>query len=200
MPEMPEVAGEETAGETMGRVLEGYYANNARKLRRVVDRILLKFGGLYNKDRDDFYSLANEVFVDAMRRHDGRQSFDGFLYSCLKYKILSEMTRRNRGKRKADRMALSLDAPVGDEEGCTLGELIADSFDMEEEAFGELDVIAFKLECYLKRLSKRQKKVLELLSLCYKAEEIRKMLYMTQKEYTDALAGIRSYENIKILL
>lgn len=184
----------------MEQILMKYYADNARKLHRVVDKILFKFGGLYGKDKDDFYSLANEVFVDVMKRYDGEQSFDGFLYSCLSNKIMSEITKRNREKRKADRMALSLDAPVGDEEGCTLGELIADSFDMEEEAFGELDVIAFKLECYLKRLSKRQKKVLELLSLCYKAEEIRKMLYMTQKEYTDALAGIRSYENIKILL
>lgn len=166
----------------------------------MVDRILSRFGGIYGKDKDDFYSLANEVFVDAMRRYDGEQSFDGFLYSCLSNKVKSEITRRNREKRMADRMALSLDAPVGDEGGCTLGELVADSFDMEDEAFGELDVIAFKLECYLKRLSKRQKKVLELLSLCYKTEEIRKMLYMTQREYTDALAGIRSYENIKILL
>lgn len=57
----------------MDQVLNEYYANNARKLRRVVDRILLKFGGLYNKDRDDFYSLANEVFVDAMGRYDGVQ-------------------------------------------------------------------------------------------------------------------------------
>lgn len=97
---MPGVAKGETMGETMGRVLEGYYADNARKLRRVVDRILLKFGGLSNKDMDDFYSLANEVFVDAMGRYDGAQSFDGFLYSCLSNKIKSEITRRNRGEAK----------------------------------------------------------------------------------------------------
>lgn len=181
-------------------LLDSYYADNAKKLRKVVDRILFKFGGLYGKDKDDFYSLANEVFFDAMGRYDGEQSFDGFLYSCLSNKIKSEITRRNREKRKADRMSVSLDAPVGDGDGSLLGELIADSFDMEEEAFGELDAVAFKLERYLKRLSRRQKKVLELLSLCYKADEIRKMLYMTQREYTDALAGIRSYENIKIIL
>ena len=181
-------------------ILDSYYADNAKKLHRTVDKILFKFGGLYGKDKDDFYSLANEVFVDVMKRYDGIQSFDGFLYTCLSNKIMSEMTRRNREKRKADRMSVSLDAPVGDEDGSLLGELIADSFNMEEEAFGELDVVAFKLERYLKRLSRRQKKVLELLSLCYKADEIRKMLYMTQREYTDALAGIRSYENIKILL
>ncbi len=184
----------------MEQVLNAYYANNANKLHKMVDRILSKFGGLSDKDRDDFYSLANEVFVNVLKRYDETQSFDGFLYSCLSNKIKSEITRRNREKRKADRMALSLDAPIGDDENSTLGELIADGFDVEKEAFGELDAVAFKLERYLQRLSRRQKKVLELLSLCYKAEEIRKMLHITQREYVDMLDGIRAYENIKILL
>ena len=120
----------------MDQILYTYYADNARKLRRVVDRILLKFGGLSNKDMDDFYSLANEVFVDAMGRYDGAQSFDGFLYSCLSNKIKSEITRRNRGKRKADRMALSLDAPVGDDDGYMLKDLVAGSYDIESDIFG----------------------------------------------------------------
>ena len=77
-------------------VLNAYYANNARKLHMVVDKILLKFGGLSDMDKEDFYSIANEVFADAMRRYDNGQSFDGFLYSCLSNRIKSEMTRRNR--------------------------------------------------------------------------------------------------------
>jgi len=184
----------------MEQILNAYYADNARKLHRVVDKILSRFGGLYGKDRDDFYSLANEVFVDVMKRYDGEQSFDGFLYSCLSNKIMSEITKRNREKRKADRMSVSLDAPVGDEDGCLLKDLIADSHDIESELFGEVNAMAYKLERYLERLSKRQKKVLELLSFCYKVEEIRGMLHMTQREYEDALGCIRSYENIKILL
>lgn len=181
-------------------ILIAYYAGNAKKLHRAVDRILSKFGGLSGRDMDDFYSLANEVFVDVMKRYDGAQSFDGFLYSCLSNKIKSEMTRRNREKRKADRMALSIDAPVRDDDGCTLGELTADGFNMEEEVFGGINTLAFKLERYMERLSNRQKKVLELLSLCYMASEICEMLHMTQREYADALDGIRAYENIKILL
>ena len=43
----------------MEQILSAYYENNARKLRGTVDKILLKFGGLSDKDRDDFYSLAN---------------------------------------------------------------------------------------------------------------------------------------------
>lgn len=184
----------------MEQIINAYYADNARKLHSVVDKILLKFGGLSNKDRDDFYSLANEVFVDALKRYDGIQSFDGFLYSCLSNKIMSEITRRNREKRKADRMAVSIDAPVGDGDGCTLGELLADGFDMENEIFGGINAVAYKLERYLRMLSKKQKKVLELLSFCYKASEIQEALGMTQKEYADELAGIRCYEKIKILL
>lgn len=182
------------------QILNSYYADNARKLRRAVDRILFKFGGLAGKDTDDFYSLANEVFADALRRYDGIQPFDGFLHVCLSNKIMSEMTRRNREKRRADRMAVSLDAPVGDEDGCNLEDLIADSFDLEKEIFGEVNSLAVKLERYLEKLSRRQKEVLRLLSDCYRASEIQKALHMNKREYADELAIIRSYENIKILL
>lgn len=54
----------------MEQMLKAYYADNARKLHKTVDKILLKFGGLSDKDMDDFYSLSNEVFVDVMRRYD----------------------------------------------------------------------------------------------------------------------------------
>ena len=64
----------------MEEILMAYYADNAKKLRKMVDKILSRFGGLSDKDRDDFYSLANEVFVEAMRRCDDFQAFDVFLH------------------------------------------------------------------------------------------------------------------------
>ena len=82
------------------QILDTYYADNARKLHRVVDKILFRFGGLSSKDTDDFYSLANEVFADVIRRYDCEQSFDGFLYSCLSNRIMSEITKRNRESAK----------------------------------------------------------------------------------------------------
>ena len=182
------------------RILDTYYADNARKLHRVVDRILSKFGGLTYKDTGDFYSLANEVFVDAIRRYDETQSFDGFLYSCLSNKIMSEITRRNREKRKADRMCISLDAPVGDKDGLTIGDILTDDFDIEKEIFGEISAVTSKLEKYLAMLYRKQRALLELLSYCYRAAEIQKILHMTQKEYADTLEGIHSYEKIRILL
>lgn len=182
------------------QILDAYYANNAKRLHRMVDRILFKFGGISEKDADDFYSLANEVFADVIRRYDESQPFDGFLYSCLYKKFCSELTRRCREKRRADRMSISLDMPIGDEDSLTIGDILADNFDMEKEIFGEINTLTFKLEKYLAMLSKKQRVVLKLLSYCYKAAEIQKILHMSQKEYADMLECIRSYEKIKILL
>ena len=184
----------------MEQIINSYYVDNAKKLHGMVDRILIKFGGLSGKDKDDFYSLANEVFVDVLKRYDGIQPFDGFLYACLSNKIMSEITKRNRYKRKADRMAVSIDTPVSEDNDYTIGDMLADGFNMEEEVFGEISAVTFRLERYLERLSQRQREVLELLSCCYEAMEIQKILHMTPKEYENALGNIRSYENIKLLL
>lgn len=176
-----------------------YYANNAQKLRRIVDKILLKFGGLSEKDRDDFYSLANEVFVDAMDRYDKAQSFDTFLFSCLSNKIKTEITRRNRYKRKADSMSVSIDTPIGDEEDATLGDMIADSFDMDKIIFGEENSKSMKIEQYLARLTKLQREVVSLLAASYGAGEIQETLKISRREYSDAMRGIHSYENTSLL-
>lgn len=186
--------------EAIEELLENYYSNNARKLHRMVDRILLRFGVLGYKDMDDFYSLANEVFTDILKRYDISRSFDAFLYSCLTNQIMSEFTKRNRDKRKVDRMSMSLDSPIGDEDGLTIGDILAGSFDMEKEIFGDVNAVTFKLEKYLATLSRKQKKILELLSYYYRAAEIQELLHITQKEYEDALDCIHSYEKIKILL
>ena len=89
----------------MEAILNSYYANDAKKLHIMVDKILVRLK-FYDVDNEDFYSLANEIFVDVIRRYDGKQDFNGFLYSCLMNKFKTEMTRRNRQKRQADRMAL----------------------------------------------------------------------------------------------
>lgn len=181
-------------------LLEAYYADNAKKLHKTVDRILLKFGGLSEKDRDDFYSLANEVFVDVMRRYDETQPFEGFLYSCLSNKIMSEITRRNREKRRADRMCTSLDATDENEE-CSLLDFIPSDFDTFDEAVREQKNGQYcdKVQQYISRLSNRQVSILNLLVDGYQSNEIRQILEISPKEYYDSMQAMRSYENVKIL-
>ena len=184
----------------MEQILITYYANNAKKLHKVVDKILLKFGGLSDKDLDDFYSLANEVFVDVMKRYDDSQSFDAFLYSCLLNKIKTEVTRRNREKRKADRMSISIDTPIGDDENSTIGDMIADDFCIEKELFeGNEEGYSKKMLLYLNSLSNLQKEVLRLNIAGYLPGEIREELHISEKEYADCYAAIRSYKNTKCI-
>lgn len=191
----------ETVSALQSDILNTYYADNAKKLHKTVDRILCRFGGLSGKDTDDFYSLANEVFADVMKRYDYKQSFDGFLYSCLSNKIMTEITRRNREKRKADRMSVSLDTPVGDGDGLTIGNMIADGFDTFEEVSKRQGNGQYqdKIQQYISRLSNQQVNILNLLVDGYEPYEIRKILEISPKEYTDNLQAMRSYENIKVL-
>lgn len=182
-------------------ILESYYADNAKKLRRTVDKILSKFGGLTGKDTDDFYSLANEVFVDVLKRYDPEQPFDGFLYLCLSNKIMSEITRRNREKRKADRMCTSLDATNDNDEQCSLLDFIPSDFDTFDEAVKMQGNGQYqdKARQYISRLSNRQVGILNLLMDGYRPGEVREILDITAKEYSDDMQTMRSYENVKIL-
>ncbi len=184
----------------MEQILMMYYADNAKNLHRLVDKILLKFGGLSNKDMDDFYSLANEVFVDVMRRYNPLQSFDGFLYSCLLNKIKTEITKRNREKRKIEKLCISIDTPLPEDEHITLKEVIADSFDIEKELFEECEEgYSNKTVLYLSKLSKLQNEVLKLTAAGYSSYEIKKKLHISEKQYLDCNQAIHSYRNISIL-
>ncbi len=149
---------------------------------------------------DDFYSLANEVFVDVMRRYDDSQSFDGFLYSCLFNRIKTEMTKRNRQKRKADRLSISIDTPIGDDEESTIGDMIADDFSIERELFEKNEEgYSKRMLVYLSRLSSIQQEILRLNIAGYFPNEIREELHISEKQYADCCAAIHSYRNISVL-
>lgn len=185
----------------MEQILALYYADNAKKLHHMVDKLIAKFGGLSEKDMDDFYSLANEVFVDAMKRYDGSQPFDGLLYACLLNRIKTEITKRNREKRRADRLSVSIDALVDEEENITLGELLADSFDVEEIVFEKNEAgYSSRMLSYLDRLSGTQREMLKLMSVGYLPNEIKRKLHLNEKQYADCSAAIRSYRNVSVLL
>lgn len=182
-------------------ILNAYYADNAKKLHRVVDRILSKFGGLSSKDRDDFYSLANEVFADVLKRYDCEQSFEGFLYSCLSNKIMSEITRRNCEKRKADRLSISFEATNDKGEDYSLLDCLASDFDTFEEASKcqENGQYQDRVQQYISKLSNQQVSILNLLIDGYKPFEIRRILEISKNEYITEMSIMRSYENVKIL-
>lgn len=185
----------------MQQILESYYGDNAQKLHKMVRTILRRLGFCSFVDYEDYYSLANEVFADAIQRYDETQSFDGFLYSCLNKRFKSEMTRTNRYKRQADRMALSMDVRIGGEGDATLGDTIPHPFDVEREIFEKREEgYSARMLSYLNRLSSIQREVLRLGAAGYQPNEIKRELHMDEKEYSNCYAAIHSYRNTSILL
>ena len=182
----------------MEKIILSYYENNAKKMRTMIDKILFRLK--FNVDNEDFYSLGNEVFLDVLNRYDGKQDFDGFLYSCLVRKFKTEMTRRNRYKRQADRMAISIDSPVGEDENMTLSDIIADKDTIEKIFFEENeDTYSAEMQRYLSRLSILQREVLRLISIGFNPNEILTELHINKKQYEDCYNAIHSYRNISLL-
>ena len=185
--------------EYMKPIVDLYFADNARQLYNMVDKILFKLH-FVDVDKNDFYSLANEVFRYTVRDYDPSKSFDGFLYSCLYKKFCSEMTRRFRKKRKADRMSISIDTPIGDDENSTIGDMIASDITIEKEIFDKNEEgYSKKVLLYLSKLSSVQKEVLKLNIAGYLPNEIREELNITEKQYADCCAAIHSYRNVSAL-
>ncbi len=202
----------------MEQLIDSYYENEARKLHKMVDKILHKLR-LQDMEKTDFYSLADEIFVvEVLKDYDENKNFDNFLYTCLYKKFCSEMTKMRREKRctkfkinavdeNGNEMIkikvipdACIDEPLNDVENCTLGDVIADKFDIFEEAFGENDDgYSFKMVTYLNRLSHLQKKVLRLMIAGYMPYEIKKELQISDKQYNDCQAAIHSYRNISVL-
>lgn len=182
-------------------LLKKYYENNAENLRKIVDKILFKFGGITQKDFDDFYSLANEVFVDVLRRYDGKQGFEAFLYSCLANKVKTEITRRNRKKRIADRKSISISMPIGDSENSTIGEILQSDFNVENEIEKSIGLESdIKVEKYLASLSEVQRKILNLKMKSISKQEIVEQLNITEKIYNSNFAELKSYDKTRKLL
>lgn len=182
----------------MEAIINSYYKNDAKKLHVMVDKILFKLK--FDVDKEDFYSLSNEIFVKAIKGYDSSQDFDGFLYSCLMNKFKTEMTRRNRKKRQADRNSISISSSIG-EDGSTLEDVIADNKTVESIYFDENDEnYSIKMKNYLDRLSSLQREVLRLISIGFSANEIMLELHMSKKQYNDCYSAIHSYRNIEVLV
>ena len=173
-----------------------YFKNDGKVLYSLIDKVLFKLK--FDVEKSDFYSLGSEIFLDALCRYDGTQDFNGFLYSCLTNKFKTEMTRRNRKKRQGDNNAISIDTPIGDEDGnFTIGDTISSTYTIEKQFFEEQEEGYSKKMCrYLGRLSDLQKEVLRLISIGFMPSEILEELHINQKMYEDCYQAIHSYKNI----
>lgn len=180
-------------------LVDSYFENDGKVLYSLIDKVLFKLK--FDVEKSDFYSLGSEIFLDALCRYDETQDFNGFLYSCLMNKFKTEMTRRNRQKRQADKNSISINTPIGDEDGnFTIGDTIASKSTIEKAFFEEREEgYSQEMRRYLGRLSDLQKEVLRLISIGFMPGEILKELHINQKMYEDCYNAIHSYRNISLL-
>lgn len=177
-----------------------YFKENGKKLYAMIDQILFKLK--FDVEKSDFYSLGSEIFLDALCRYDEAQDFNGFLYSCLMNKFKTEMTRRGRQKRQADKNAISIDTPISDkDENFTIGDTIASDKTIESELFKEENKEEWRPEVkeYLNKLSPLQRQIAFLLSDENTPEEICEELHITMKHFENSVKRILADERIRPL-
>lgn len=206
------------------KILEEYSSNEMRKLKQICDPIIFR-KGVPQMDWDDLYAVASDTLMESLESYDESKGsqFRTYLVGNIN-RAFYDWTRDRRrfkrcnlteerdengnlvkdknGKQKYVVIAdISIDAPIGDENETSLADMLPSSFNLEAELAEEIGISSgSKMDKYLNKLSKKQRRVAVYLSEGYKSPEIREILHITEKEYADCIKGMQSYEYIKILL
>ena len=140
-------------------------------------------------DRDDFNSLAHEELTKAFENYDSNESaVITYAYNIIFKKPLTELRNcTKRSRRKALYVATSLNAPVNENSGIELGEIIA----IKETP--EIDIL---VQRYLDSLTKKQRQVANLMMQGYKDKDIKKLLRMTNEQYGVILISMKKDSKI----
>lgn len=190
-------------------ISQDYYANEAKKMRKVADKILSKFGGLCQSDYDDFYGLATSIFLKAAEDFDEEinDNFDIFFKDRLTRKFIQHFRDLRRFKRCSKKEIINengekeyifesdarLDAPLGEDSEATLvdsipGESNVFDFGMSEE-----------MEEYLNGLSPLQSKIIAMMSNGMNNSQIMKCLGISKTKYDSLVKDMMNYERTKKL-
>ena len=187
-----------------------YHDNNMAMLRKICDPIIYR-KGVSLMDYDELYDVASDTLLESLGTYDESKGsqFSTYLKGNIN-RAFYDWTRDNRrfkrcnlteerdengnlakdknGKQKYVVIAdISIDAPIGDDSESTLADMLPSGFDLEAELAEEIGISSgSKMEKYL--------------SEGYKPSEIKELLHISEKEYSDCMMAIRAYKNIKILL
>lgn len=210
----------------MEEILNSYYENNAAKLHKMVNQIFYrKFGGITDRDMDEFYSVANDVFADIWKykRYDSSKGdFEGFLYRALNLAFVDELKRQNRDKRKTKIDVLDengnkvldkngkpkkisipdvyMDAPINEGETLTIGDTLQSDFNMDTVLLEKNEnYYSDKIEEFLDSLSLTQRQIAQLIMKGYDTQKIKSIMNITDKQYRDCWNVICSYDKKRAL-
>lgn len=203
---------------SMEQILDDYYKNGGEKLHKLVNQIInKKYGGTADKDMDEFYSVANDVFADIVlhnRYNSSKGSFDDFLYGALCLAIIDEFKKQNRDKRttkievideNGDLKKISvpnvyLESAVDGYDNLTIGDTIKSNYNLEDETFRSLSESDNEnIREYISTLTPTQKKIAELIGEGLSKNEIIKKIRISESAYNNNLKAMRHFEKVRIL-
>lgn len=187
--------------EDMKRDFLHFYAdNNMANLKNLVAKVLFSMGRGSQNDFDDFYSIANEELWKAIESYNPNNEqgakFETYLSVILKRKFNTEFASRTRIKRGGNYEIISLEENIKGLENLSVIDTVSSSenveFEIENNNFN-------RIQNYYNVLSKKEKKIADLLMDGYSLKDIQAKLNLTKKELENHLKSMRSYEK-KILL
>ena len=187
--------------ENMKRYYLHYYAdNNMMNLKNLVTKVLFSMGRGSQNDFDDFYSIANEELWKAVESYNPNNEqgakFETYFSVILKRKFNTEFASRTRIKRGGNYEIVSLEDNIKGLENLSVIDTISSKENVEFEIVND-DFT--KIQNYYKVLSKKEKKIADLLMDGYSLKDIQKRLNLSKKELENHLKSMRSYEK-KVLL
>lgn len=189
--------------------LANYYSeNNMQRLKYISYQIFSKFGGISDKDYDEFYSIANWVLLQDLITFDESKgiAFENILKFHLRNKFKTAMTKRNRKKRggtegKYGSQEVSLDSPISNRDGSDTSLLEIISNDLKNNMEDQITGLKYsdRIDKFLNNLSRRNRKIAMYIMIGYDSKDIRRILNISEREYNQAILEFRLYENICIL-
>lgn len=203
------------------QIMDYYLSDEMRVLKKICNPLIYR-KGVESMYHDDLYAVATDTLLESIENYDDSKgsSFRTFLTGNInrayydwtrdqrRFKRCNlteerdeegELVKDKNGKQKYVVIpGISIDAST--EDGFDLYEKIPSTFQIEDELSEEIGFSTDdKWECYLAKLSKKQKKIAVYLSDGYRPLEIREILHITEKEYSEHMSIIKAYENISIL-
>lgn len=200
-------------------IVNFFYKDDRKELRIICNQILRNiWNDMPEYYRDDFESLAGFIIILCLDTYDSSVgSFRAYVYPFMQRKFISHIyhinalknggdgnwdgdKRDENGKRvkKSVRVrTVNIDDKIKDDSDTTYADIIKGGKSVEDIVFqNKKDE---RLEMYINRLSRTQRKIAYLLEQGYKPNEVQEKLGLTPKQYFDNLTEMKSSENTNIL-
>lgn len=191
-------------------IIDEYCCDGMKKLKKLCNPIIVKIGGISEKDHDDIYSLAQFLLYKSVKNYDKNNangaSFKTFLYNILSRRIYATYIRdKNRQCRSNTRISkngevifipdVSLDAPT--EETQDIKEKIASDYNVEDAS--EFDfTVDENVENFMSSLSNIQRKILEMKMKEIPTDKIRSELGISAARYAKEMESIKLNEGLLV--